>query len=274
MLNGMDMEVSVETLSEAFGFVVSEGFLKAIKAAHARSPDEPHKGLDKFGLELGGPLYGFMGGSSAQSLRCPQMPPEFFPFAVRRSKPEVYVGLLVDHPSLEGEPNTTYAVCVPEHPKRCGVVARDEQELFRWLGAHLDALDELGVSRGSNSYDPEAVKESRRSQVFYETADRFGVVVPEENTPLALLNGEMRSILIEGRDPGKVRQAGVGALKVEAPGAALALARDLTWFLGHRDHWYQLATELYVGAYAMLRRPLLTRIVRREWVRLYGSKGH
>ena len=83
----MDMEVSVETLSEAFGFVVSEGFLKAIKAAHARSPEEPHKGLNKFGLELGGPLYGFMGGSSAQSLRCPQMPPEFFPFAVRRSRP-------------------------------------------------------------------------------------------------------------------------------------------------------------------------------------------
>ena len=269
----MDMEASVETLSEAFGFVVSEGFLKAIKAAHARSPDEPHMGLNKFGLELGGPLYAFVGGSSAQSLRCPQMPPEFFPFAVRRSRPDVYVGFLVDHPDLEGEPATTYAVCVPEHPERSGVVARDEQELFRWLGAHLDALDELGVTRRSNSYDPDEVRESRRSRICYQTADKFGVVVPEENAPLALLHQEMRSILIEQRDLSKVRQAGVGAIKVGAPGAALALARDLTWFLGHRDHWYQLATELYVGAYAVLRRPLLTRIVRREWVRLYGSKG-
>jgi hypothetical protein len=273
MLKGMDMDISVESLSEALGFKVTEGFVKAIRAAGARSPDEPYKGLDKFGLELGGPLYAFVGGGSAQSLRCPQMPPEFFPFAVRRSSPEIYVGFLVDHPNLEGEPNSLFAVCVPEHRSRSGVVARSEQELFRWLGAHLDDLDGLGVSKASTAYNPEEPQQARRSQICYQTADQMGVVVPEENTPLALLHQEMRSNLIEKRDLARVREAGLGALRVEAPGAALALARDLAWYLGHRDHWYQLANELYVGAYALLRRPLLTRIVRREWVRLYGRKG-
>ena len=267
------MEFTVESLSEAFGFVVSEGFLKAIRAAEARSPKEPHLGLDKFGLELGGPLYAFVGGQSAQSLRCPQMPPEFFPFGVRRANPDIYVGFLVDHPSLEGEPNTLFAVCVPEHQERSGVVARDEKELFRWLGAHLECLDELGTSKSSPSYDPEEVRSARASQTAYQTADRMGVVVPRENTPVALIHQEMRAILIEKRVLSRVREAGLGALKVEAPGAALALARDIAWYLGHRDHWYQLATEIFVGAYALLRRPLLTRIVRREWVRLYGSKG-
>ncbi|MFA7481181.1 MAG: hypothetical protein WC314_11815 [Vulcanimicrobiota bacterium] len=269
----MDMEVSVESLSESFGFLVSPDFVKAIEAAHARSPDNPHRGLDKFGLELGGPLYAFVGGDSAQSLRCPQMPPEFFPFAFRRTRPAVYIGFLVDHPSQEGSPNTTYAICVPEHPERSGVVARNEQELFRWLGAHLDDLDALGITRRSNAYDPEEVKSARNSMVTYQTADRMGVVVPEENSPLALLHPEMRSILIEQRDPARVRQAGFAAIKVNAPGATLALARDITWFLGHREHWYQLAIELYVEAYASLKRPLLTRIVRREWVRLFGNKG-
>ena len=266
----MDMEVSVETLSEAFGFLVSEGFEKAIKAAIARSPDEPHHGLSKFGLELGGPLFAAVGGSSAQSLRCPQMPPEFFPFAVRRSRPDIYVGFLVDNPTMDGEPRTTFAVFVPEQPRRCGVVARNEQELFRWLGAHLDCPDELGTEKGSNSYNPEEVKAWRQGLVGYRTADQLGVVAPEENTPLSLLHEEMRCILVEKRDISKVREAGQAALKVNAPGAALALARDLTWWLGHRDHWYQLATDLYVGAYTQLGRPLLTRIVRREWVRLYG----
>jgi hypothetical protein len=269
----MDMEVTVESLSEAFGFKVSEGFVAAIRAAKARSPEEPHLGLQKFGLELGGPLYAAVGGSSAQSLRCPQMPPEFFPFAVRRSSPDAYVGFLVDHPTPDGEDNTLFAVCVPEHQDRTGVVARDEKELFRWLGAHLDCLDELGTSKKSKSYNPEEARQARNSQVFYQTADKMGVVVPTENTPLALLHPEMRSVLIEKRDLSCVREAGLEAVRVEAPGAALALARDVAWYLGHRDHWYQLATELYVGAYALLRRPLLTRIVRREWVRLYGSQG-
>lgn len=269
----MDTEVTVENLSEAFGFAVSPAFNRAILAAIARSPDTPHQGFQKFGLELGGPLYAFLGGQSAQSLRCPQMPPEFFPFAVRRSKPDVYVGFLVDNPSLESEPNTTFAVCAPEHAQRCGTVARDEQELFRWLGAHLSDLDELGVRKSSNSYDPEAVREWRNSQVTYRTADQMGVVVPEENTPLSLLHEEMRSLLIEKRDPALVKKVGQEALKVGAPGAALALARDITWWLGHRDHWFQVAADLYMGAYAQLGRPLFTRIVRREWVRLYGGQA-
>ena len=267
----MDMEVTVDNLSEAFGFRVSAGFEKAILAANARSPQEPHLGLSKFGLELGGPLYAFLGGGSAQSLRCPQMPPEFFPFAVRRSNPAAYLGFLVDHPDLEGEPCTLYAVCVPEHPQRSGVVARDEQELFRWLGAHLDELDQLGVTRSSKSYDPAQVQDFRQQQVVYQTADRMGVVTPTENAPFPLIHQELRCLLIEKRDLGRVKEAGNYALKVDAPGAALALARDITWWLGHRDHWYQLASDLYVGAYAELRRPLLARIVRREWVRLYGK---
>jgi hypothetical protein len=269
----MDVEISVETLSEAFGFTVSKGFEKAILAAVARSPETPHRGFDKFGLELGGPLYAFLGGSSAQSLRCPQMPPEFFPFAVRRAKPDIYVGFLVDHPNIEGEPNTIFAVCVPEHPGRSGVVARDEQELFRWLGAHLDKPDALGVKVSSNSYDPQQVQDWRRASTTYRTADQMGVVVPVENTPLALLHEDLRAGLIERRDVGQIRAVGEAALKVGAPGAALALARDLTWWLGHRDHWYQLANDIYVGAYSQLGRPLLTRIVRREWVRLYGRRA-
>lgn len=273
IVNDMDTDLTVENLSEAFGFAVSPAFNRAILAAVARSPETPHEGFKKFGLDLGGPLYAFLGGQSAQSLRCPQMPPEFFPFAVRRTKPGVFVGFLVDNPSLEGEPNTTFAVCVPEHPERSGVVARDEQELFRWLGAHLNDLDKLGIKGSSNAYDPQAVREWRDSRVTYRTADKMGVVVPEENTPLSLLHEEMRCILVEKRDPTLVKKVGQEALKVGAPGAALALARDITWWLGHRDHWYQLATDLYVGAYAQLGRPLFTRIVRREWVRLYGGQA-
>jgi hypothetical protein len=269
---GMDHEITIDNLSEAFGFKVSSGFKKAILAAIARSPETPHRGLNKFGLDLGGPLYAFLGGESAQSLRCPQMPPEFFPFAVRRSNPNIYLGFLVDNPSLDGEANTTFAVCVPEHPKRSGVVARDEQELFRWLGAYLDNPDTLGVSRSSNAYNADEVRQWRCSQLTYRTADQMGVVVPEENTPLSLLHEEMRCVLVEKRDVAKAKEVGQGALKVGAPGAALALARDITWWLGHRDHWFQLATDLYVEAYAQLGRPLFTRIVRREWVRLYGGR--
>lgn len=265
-------EPTVEQLSEAFGFVVSPAFEAAIRAAIARDPAEPYHGLHKFGLTLGGPLYSFLGGSP-QSLRGPQMPPEFFPFAVRAGRPAAYLGFLVDSPSLEGPANTTFALCVPEHRQRSGVVARDEQELFRWLGAHLQDLDHLGLSRASSNYDPSGPRQAREAQVTYRTADQLGVVSGEENAPFGLLHEEMRARLIERRDPDRVREAGRQALRVGAPGAALALARDITWWLGHREHWFQLATELYEEAYAQLRRPLLIRIARREWVRLYGRRG-
>lgn len=268
----MAIEPTVDNLSEAFGFNVSPAFEKAIRAAIARSPEEPHNGFHKFGLNLGGPLYSFLGGSP-QSLRGAQMPPEFFPFAVRSTRPYAYIGFLVDAPQLEGPPNTTFALCVPEHPHRSGVVARDEQELFRWLGAHLDDLDNLGLSKSSSAYQPSEPKQHRQSQVAYRTADQFGVVAEPENAPLSLIHEEMRCCLIEKRDPDKVRQVGLQALRVGAPGAALALARDVTWWLGHREHWYQLATELYEEAYAQLKRPLLLRVAQREWARLYGRRG-
>ncbi len=269
---GMEMEPTVENLSEAFGFLVSPAFERAIRAAMARSPDEPHQGLKKFGLHLGGPLYSFLGGS-AQSLRTPQMPPEFFPFAVRRGEINVAVGFLVDAPSLEGEPNTRFATCVPEHPERTGVVARNEQELFRWLGAHLDDLEGLGLPKESQVYRPEEVQAERDQSVSYRTADRLGVVTEEENAPLSLLHESLRSHLIESRNLERAQEEGRAALKVGAPGAALALARDITWWLGHREHWFELAIELYVGAYTKLERPLLTRIARREWVRFYGARS-
>ena len=268
----MANELNVENLSEAFGFAVSPAFERAMTAAVARAPQEPHTGLSKFGLTLGGPLYSFLGGS-AQSLRVPQMPPEFFPFAVRAGKPDTYLGFLVDKPSLEAAPATTFAVIVPEDPQRCGVIARDEQELFRWLGAHLDDLDSLGLSKGSGSYEAGQAHQLRQQSVAYRTADQLGVVVEEENAPLGLIHEDFRCRLIEKRQPDKVREAGLAALKVGAPGAALALARDLTWWLGHRDHWHQLATELYEVAYTQLQRPLLLRVAQREWVRLYGRKG-
>lgn len=268
----MAIEPTVENLSEAFGFPVSPAFEAAIRAAIARSPQEPHSGLHKFGLTLGGPLYSFVGGS-AQSLRAPQMPPEFFPFAVRPGQPDAYVGFLVDSPQHDGPPCTTFALCIPEHPHRSGVVARDEQELFRWLGAHLDDLDNLGLTRSTSSYNPGEARQQRQSLLTYRTADQMGVIVEPENAPLSLLHEELRCRLIERREPDKVLQAGLQALRVGAPGAALALARDVNWWLGHRDHWHSLATELYEEAYSQLRRPLLMRIARREWARLYGGRG-
>jgi hypothetical protein len=268
----MASEPTVDSLSEAFGFNVSPAFQAAIRAAIARSPEDPQSGLHKFGLTLGGPLYSFVGGS-AQSLRTTQMPPEFFPFAKRPGRPDAYIGFLVDSPTLEGPPNTTFALCVPEHSQRSGVVARDEQELFRWLGAHLDDLDNLGLSKGSSSYQAGEARDQRASMVTYQTADQMGVMVTPENAPLSLIHQELRCGLIEKREIDKVRQAGHSALRVGAPGAALALARDVTWWLGHRDHWFQLATELYEEAYAQLERPLLIRIARREWARLYGRRS-
>ncbi len=265
----MELEPTIENLSEAFGFSVSSGFETAIRAAVARAPQEPYKGLDKFGLTLGGPLSRFVGGS-AQSLRGPQTPPEFFPFASRTGSPEVTIGFLVDSPSLDTEPVTLFAICVPECPHRSGVVARDEQELFRWLGAHIDNPDDLGICASSSAYQPAESRDFRDGQVTYKTADQMGVVVPPENAPLELLHEQLRCGLIEKRNPNTVRDVGMKALQVGAPGAALALARDLNWWLGHRDHWYQLATELYESAYAQLDRPVLTRIARQEWARLYG----
>src|SRR5688572_11285759 len=102
----MAIEPTVENLSEAFGFVVSSAFETAIRAAIARSPEEPQSGLHKFGLTLGGPLYSFLGGSP-QSLRTAQMPPEFFPFAVRPGKPDAYLGFVVDSPNMEGAAQST-----------------------------------------------------------------------------------------------------------------------------------------------------------------------
>ena len=266
----MQSDLSVESLSQAFGFSISKEFVRAIQAAVARCPEEPSEGFEKFGLTLGGPLYCALGGS-AQSLRCLQMPPEFFPFAVRRCEPNVYVGFFCDNPSLEAEPCTLFGVYVPESRKRTGIVARDEQELFRWLGAHLDDPDTLGATGQSKAYKPLDVQSCRRETLLYRTADGMGVVAPEEPAPLSLLHEELRARLIEKRDHRKVREIGEGALKVGAPAAALALARDLSWWLGHRDHWAELATELYEGAYTQLQRPLLTRVARREWARLFGG---
>lgn len=268
----MDVELNVENLSEAFGFSVSPAFEALIRSALEESAEAPCLGPRKFGLSLGGPLYSILGGS-AQSLRCPRTPPEFFPFAVSRGRWDAYVGFVVDNPDLESPPNTLFGVLVPEAPGRSGVVARDEQELLRWLAAHDDEPGSLGVSRKSKEYDPDQVQEQRRGSLTYRTADQLGAVVPEENAPFSLLHEEFRCSLIEKREWDRVREAGLSALRVEAPGAALALARDLTWWLGHRDHWYQLATELYEGAYTQLGRPLLTRIARREWARLYGRDG-
>ncbi len=268
----MEIVPSVENLSEAFGFRVSPAFEAAVRAAIARKPQEPHRGLSEFGLQLGGPLFSFVGGS-AQSLRTPRMPPEFFPFAVRRGEPDITIGFLVDAPVLDGPEQTLFATCVPDHPDRTGVVARDEGELFRWLGAHLDDLEGLGLEKASEAYRPEEVRAHREAQLLYRTADRLGVVAGQENAPLALLHESLRGHLIESRDLAQAQEAGRAALRIGAPAAALALARDITWWLGHREHWFQLAIELYVGAYTKLDRPLLTRIARREWARFYGPRS-
>lgn len=268
----MNVELNVENLSEAFGFSVSPAFESLIRSALEESAEAPCLGPSKCGLSLGGPLYSILGGS-AQSLRCPRTPPEFFPFAVSRGRYDTYVGFVVDDPQLEGPPNTLFGVLVPEASGCSGVVARDEAELMRWLSAHEEQPGSFGVRVKSKDYDPDDVAEFRRGALTYRTADQLGAVVPEENAPFSLIHEEFRCNLIERREFDKVRDAGRSALRLEAPGAALALARDLTWWLGHRDHWYQLATELYEGAYTQLGRPLLTRIARREWARLYGRNA-
>lgn len=260
-----------ENLSESFGFAVSKAFEALVCDAITCAPEDPCSGLSRYGLTMGGPLYDFLGGSP-QSLRTTRMPPEFFPFAVSSGKPSILLGFLVDAPSLEGTPNTTFAVCVPGHPQLSGVVARSEEELIRWLEAHKDDPGTLGLERGSAVYQAGAPNQERLQQVTYRTADKMGVVVEPENTPLGLLHEELRCRLIEKRDLDKVRQAGISAIKVGAPGAALALARDITWWLGHRDNWFSLAIELYEQAYSELSRPLLLRISKREWVRFYGKR--
>lgn len=269
----MPYEPTMDNLSEALGFRVSEGFANLISSAIASSPHDPQAGLSSFGLTLGGPFYTFVGGSP-QSLRTTQTPPEFFPFAVAPGRTHTTIGFLVDNPSLEKPPCTTFALYVPGQPQRCGVVARNEKELIEWLKLQADHPDHFAppvnsLNQKSCHDDPQ---QERYHQVTYRTADRLGVVVQPENAPLELLHEEFRCHLIEKRDPDKVREVGLTALKVGAPGAALALARDITWWLGHRSHWYAVAAELYEQAYSELSRPLLQRIARREWTRFYGRR--
>ncbi|MGE0490390.1 MAG: hypothetical protein AB7S38_14370 [Vulcanimicrobiota bacterium] len=270
----MELEPNVENLTDAFGFRVPDAFVTLVKAALEQNPRAPHLAFALLGLELGGPLFPFLGGSPV-SLREPQMPPEFFPFALRSGREPHYYGFVVDDPDrYQGEELFVGRLAI-EDCESCGVVSETLQGFFARLteesGSRCEWLDQLGW--GQPAQDLEELQTRRRSQSAYWTADQLGLVVPEEPAPLSLMHHEFRRLLIENRDYDKIRNAGRGAVKVGAPGAALALARDLNWWLGERNHWFQLALELYEEAYSMLERPLLTRVARREWARHYGRRG-
>ncbi len=269
----MELEPSLKNLAEAFGFQVPTCMGELLDAAIKANPKAPHLAFASFGLELGGPLFPFVGGSPV-SMRSPQMPPEFFPFAVRSGAQPHYFGFVADDPEVYQGEELFVARLSVEEPHHCGVVADSLKSFFGWLsdetGQPSAVLSELGWQGGGG--EQEALVEKRRSLASYWTADQLGLVTPEEPAPLSLMHYEFRRLLIEGRDYDKVREAGRSAIKVGSPGAAVALARDLNWWLGERSHWFQLALELFEEAYSVLERPLLTRVARREWARHFGRR--
>lgn len=281
----MELDPTLENLSEAFGFSVPKTVQGMVEAALALDAKEPHRAFEALGIELGGPLFPFLGGSPC-SLREPFTPPEFFPFACRTGDEVVHYGFVVDDPDKAVESDLFVGLLAPDQPELCGVIASSLTEFFSLLVSGSEESEELDAALGAlergldvkrSSVDSQSVVEKTRSArsalLSYQTADSLGLVVPEEPAPLELMHHEFRQILIGGRDRDKIRQAGRRALQVGAPGAALALARDLTWLLGERTHWCQIALELYEEVYPTLGRPLLARVARREWVRHYGRRG-
>lgn len=267
----MEVELNEAGLSESFGFQTPPSLLSLVQFCLQQKEHAPENALAFLGLKLGGPLFPFLEGNPA-SLRQPQLPPEFFPFATYLPQQASWVGFVVDDPGKAEGAEIPIAVLSIENVELNGVVAES-------LGGFLGLLSEragkplpAGLEASSGDSVDEVVAR-RKERSTYWTADGLGVVVESEPTPFVLSHGELRRHLIESRERSKIREAGRAALAVEAPGAAVALARDINWWLGQRDHWYQLALEILEEAYTMLGRPLLTRVVRREWARHHGGRA-
>jgi hypothetical protein len=287
----MDLEPTIENLSEAFGLQVPRSLAGLVQVALGRCPARPSTGLAPLRLVLGGALYGFVAGPLV-SLRFPQTPPEMFPFAQLQGH-DTYYGLVIDDPERAAGEERFVVELDPEGPQGCRLKARNIPE-FLAVRLH-EALEEARAGRGGLSVkelekfgeslrecldlpwpvDPTQVRReaeaARAAQVTYATEDRLGVVVPDENAPFELLTIQMRRALIDTRDRQGIYRTAKRALSVGAPGAALALARDLLWNLGHRPEWYREAVDLMEQIYPSLGRPLLARVVRREWARYYGQ---
>ncbi|MBI3928615.1 MAG: hypothetical protein HY319_23955 [Armatimonadetes bacterium] len=276
----MDLEPTQENISEAFGFQVPPSLAMLVGLARRLRPEEPHRALEAIGIELGGPLFGFLGGQPT-SMREPHTPPELFPFLYQPAW-QLHIGYVVDEPETACGDEFMLAGLSVEAPEKCGMLARNLPELLSALvhdageaaetvATTLCADFELGDCGGLDKARAAAKKE-RDACSSYCTDDRIGVRVPEEPAPLELLHVEFRRHLIGTRERDRVLDAGRRALKIGAPGAALALARDLIWTLGERTHWYQIALELMEEVYPALHRPLLARVARREWARHYGRR--
>lgn len=269
----MELELSEAGLAETFGFQVPPSLLKLIKFCLDQKEHEPDEALSSLGLRFGGPLFPFLDGSPI-SLRQPQLPAEFFPFATYTPQPRSWVGFVVDNPGSTEGSEVPIAILSTENVELCGIISESLDDFLGVLARRSGQTlpKKLKASR-KKPPEPHEAEAKRRAMAAYWTADGLGVVVKSEPTPFVLSHQELRRHLIESRDRDKIRQAGRSALAVEAPGAAVALGREVNWWLGHRDHWYELALELLEEAYTLLDRPTLTRVVRREWARHHGRKA-
>lgn len=285
-----ELEVSLETLSDAFGFAVPPSVVGLTRAALRLRPEEPHLALEPLGLVLGGPLYPFLGGHPL-SLRVLETPPELFPFA-HVLHGEAHFGLVVDDPDGLANAECAVAGLDPRSSEGCRLraatlpafLAAQAARALRELppGAdpqeHRSTVEDLVAVLATEMTldwpaDPEALaiegSAARERVLSYRTEDGLGVVVPEEPAPLELIALDSRRHLIGARDRERVLDCGRRAQRVGAAGAALALARDLVWHLGHRPEWYRIAIDLMEESYPTLKRPLLARVSRREWARFF-----
>lgn len=280
----MDTEVSLETLSEAFGFAVPPSIVALTRAALRLRPDEPHRALEPIGLALGGPLYPFLGGHPI-SLRVLETPPELFPFA-HLPDSDTHFGLVVDDPDNLAGAEGPVARLDPRSSEGCrllaptlaGFLAGQAARALRQATPGRQAVEDLVAALTQEMAlpwpaDPDLIEveasAARERVLSYRTEDMLGVAVPDEPAPLELIALDSRRHLIGARDRERVLACGRRAQRIGAPGAALALARDLVWHLGHRPEWYRIAIDLMEESYPTLKRTLLVRVSRREWARFF-----
>lgn len=274
--------------------------------AWAQDPTQPlRERLTQLGLALepGAPIQAFellglalTGGQGPRpqgpARRPPEAPPELFLFGRCPESAALY-GVVLDDPDRDDPQAAPIAALPPGATAPCqllagslsdflsrqATLALDRARAQRGPGAaaHLeDALSRLqghlpGL-RWPVEAEPQALlaAAARQRRCAYPTQDGLGVIVPEEPSPLELISLRSRRGLIESRDRAQVQGAARKALRVGAPGAALALARDLRWELGGRPAWGQVAMEIMEEVYLTLHRPLLAGIARAEWARLFG----
>ena len=278
------LDPTLENLSEAFGFPVPPSLAGLVRAACRLQPEDPARAFEALGLVLGGPLVPFVGGEDTP-LRGVETPPELFPFALDGRG--AHWGLVVDDPQ-DGLAERPLARLDPQGSEGCALVASTLPQGVTWLvetalKGHPSEQDQLKVEtllaalaevlplpeRATPDEIAREALQARLDHLTYRTDDLLGVVVPEEPAPLELISVESRRFLIGSRDRERVHAAGRRALRLGAPGAAVALGRDVLWQLGNRPEWHRVALETMDEAYHTLKRPLLAQVVRQEWARFH-----